>query len=68
MGKPGAILCKVCSHNMGRSRCRVIDGKYGVRCNKCKTVYDIIIKCPDSHSPQSDGDDHANRNDGILPE
>ncbi len=64
MGKPGKTICKVCGHNMGRSRCRVIDGAYGVRCNKCKTVYDIIIKgpwdaCPASHSLQSKGDEHG---------
>lgn len=34
------IHCQVCNHNMGRSR--VKDGK--VRCNKCKTVYDVSIK------------------------
>lgn len=51
--KRDPILCKVCDHNMGRSRCRMFDGKYGVRCNNCKTVYDIIIK-PATHSqPES---------------
>ncbi len=59
MDKPGKTICKVCSHNMGRSRCRMIDGKYGVRCNKCKTVYDIIVTFPASHSPQPKGDDHG---------
>ena len=34
------IHCQVCNHNMGRSR--VKNGK--VRCNKCKTVYDVSIK------------------------
>lgn len=34
------IQCQVCQHNMGRSR--VKDGK--VRCNKCKTVYDVTVK------------------------
>lgn len=47
--KKNPVICKVCSHNMGRSRCRIIDGHYGVRCNNCKTVYDIIIK-PATHS------------------
>jgi len=53
------ILCKACSHNMGRSRCKVIDGKYAVRCNKCKTVHDIIIRFPETHSPNEGADDHG---------
>jgi len=44
--KLGIVFCKKCKHNMGRSRCRMIDGTYGVRCNKCKTVYSIEIKFP----------------------
>lgn len=35
-----ALLCKKCGHNMGRSRFR----NGGVRCNKCKTQYTLIIK------------------------
>lgn len=33
------IQCLVCQHNMGRSR--VKDGK--IRCNKCKSVYDVSV-------------------------
>jgi len=48
--------CPVCQHNMGRSRCRVIDGKYGVRCNNCKTVFNIEIK-PATHSQKGSVDE-----------
>lgn len=53
---------------MGRSRCRVIDGEYGVRCNKCKTIYTITIKLPEAiakaikpltHSQNEKADEHG---------
>lgn len=49
MGQPkeDATICKVCNHDMGRSRCKVIKGGWTVRCNKCKTHYDIIVVFPD---------------------
>jgi hypothetical protein len=40
------ILCKECKHNMGRSRCKPGPKGWVVRCNKCKTVYDIVITFP----------------------
>ncbi len=41
-----SVICKKCKHNMGRSRCKAQPGGWIVRCNKCKTVYDIIITFP----------------------
>lgn len=46
MGQPAkdtTTHCKVCDHDMGRSRCKVIEGGWTVRCNACKTVHNIII-------------------------
>ena len=56
--KPDPILCKVCAHNMGRARCKVYHGKYGVRCGKCKTVYEITISFPTTHSPNETNEKH----------
>lgn len=45
--KPMPTLCKKCGHDMGRSRCKFTgDGKWEVRCNKCKTYHVITIKFP----------------------
>lgn len=38
------IPCKVCGHDMSRSRVKM--ATMTVRCNKCKSVYDVIIKFP----------------------
>lgn len=63
MGKPDPCICQVCGHNMGRSRCRIIDGIYGVRCNKCKTVYTVTLKFPSSHSPAAESESHEQAQD-----
>lgn len=43
-----ACICKVCAHNMGRSRCKadLTNGGWIVRCNKCKTVFNVSIVFP----------------------
>ena len=41
------LNCKKCKHNMGRSRCKFVDySHYTVRCNKCKTVHDVVLTFP----------------------
>jgi hypothetical protein len=37
-------ICKVCKHNMGRSRCKPTNNGWVVRCNKCKTYFEISVK------------------------
>lgn len=41
-------ICPKCHHNMGRSRCKPNpdNDKWMVRCNKCKTIYDVTIIFP----------------------
>lgn len=44
--KKDPCICQHCGHNMGRSRCKVRDGDWVVRCNKCKTTYTVSIVFP----------------------
>lgn len=45
--KKSTTICQKCSHDMGRSKCKFIgNGKWEVKCNKCKTVYDISMNFP----------------------
>lgn len=50
--RPNPCICKVCGHNMGRSR--VKDGR--VRCNSCKTVFTITIRPIHKPSEASNAD------------
>jgi len=45
-------ICQKCKWNMKRSRCKFVEVDdqghlvYTVRCNKCKTTYDLTLRFP----------------------
>jgi hypothetical protein len=46
--KKDPTICKKCGHNLGRSKCKPNDqGGWAVRCNKCKSVYDVKAVFPE---------------------
>jgi hypothetical protein len=53
MGSPDTTTCcKVCGHDMKRSRCKAIEGGWTVRCNKCKTQHTITVVFPEDKEPK----------------
>lgn len=44
MTEKDPLICQQCGHNMFRSRVKM--DTMTVRCNKCKTVHEIVITFP----------------------
>lgn len=55
MGQPQqdtTTCCKVCGHDMKRSRVKLSNNPLTVRCNKCKTVHELKINFPKTEDQQ----------------